>query len=67
MIIIEYHSTRVRLNRTFSDLDHYIVRDGFLFEEAVEPEGIGRVYTESDKKIIRRPAPTDTTPGMILL
>ena len=59
MIKTEYHSIRddgVQLERTYSDLDHYIERDGFLFEEAVDPVGSGRVYTESDKKIIRRPA-----------
>lgn len=58
MIITEYHSTRedgVRLERTVSDLGLYIERDGLLFEEAIDPEGLGRVYTESEIKILQRP------------
>lgn len=58
LIKTELYSTRedgVRLERTFSDLDHYIERDGVLFEDAIDPEGSGRVYTETDKEILRRP------------
>ena len=58
MIKTEFYITRedgVQLERTFSDINHYIERDGLLFEEAVDPVGSGRVYTESDKEIITRP------------
>ena len=58
MIKTEFHSTRedgVRLERTFSDMNRYIERNGVLFEEAVDPEELDRVYTETDKKILRRP------------
>ena len=58
MIKTEFHSIRddgVRLERTFSDMNRYIERNGVLFEEAVDPEELDRVYTETDKKILRRP------------
>ena len=58
LIKTEFYSIRddgVRLERTFSDINHYIERDGLLFEEAIDPVESGRVYTETDKEIITRP------------
>ena len=52
MIITEIYGTRadgVRLVRTYSDLGKQIERDGVLYREAVDPEGSGRVYTESNQ------------------
>ena len=37
--------------RTWSDRDMMIERDGALFEEAIDPAGLGRTYTETDKPI----------------
>lgn len=50
-IITEYHKTRedgVVLIRTYSDSGMMIERDGVLYGEAIDPEGMGRVYTETD-------------------
>ena len=54
MIVTEYHRTRddgVRLVRTYSDTGMMIERDGFLYEDAIDPEDSGRVYTETDVAI----------------
>ena len=51
MIKTEYHSTRsdgVKLYRTFSTLGKYIERDGNVYEEAIDPEGVTRIYVETD-------------------
>lgn len=51
MIVIEHFRTRedgVVLIRTYSDRGMMIERDGELYSEAVDPEGMGRVYTETD-------------------
>lgn len=51
MIVTEFYRTRedgVRLVRTYSDAGKLIERDGVLYEEAIDPEDSGRVYTESD-------------------
>ena len=51
MIVTEFYRTRedgVRLVRTYSDAGKMIERDGVLYEEAIDPEDSGRVYTESD-------------------
>ena len=51
MIITEYYKTRkdgVVLVRTYSDKGVYIERDGFQYSEAVDPEGLDRVYIETD-------------------
>ena len=51
MIVREFYRTRedgVRLVRTYSDAGKMIERDGVLYEEAIDPEDSGRVYTESD-------------------
>ncbi len=54
MIVTEYFMTRtdgVVLNRTYSDAGFYIARDGVEYSEAVDPAELGRVYTESERKI----------------
>jgi hypothetical protein len=54
MIVTEFYMKRrdgVVLNRTYSDENYYIERDGVKYEEAVDPEGTGRVYIETDEKI----------------
>ena len=50
MIIVEYYKTRkdgVVLNRTYSDADVMIERDGVQYSEAIDPIDTDRVYTES--------------------
>lgn len=57
MIVTEYYMKRrdgVVLNRTYSDENYYIERDGVKYEEAIDPEGTGRVYIETDEKIPSR-------------
>lgn len=56
MIVTEYFKTRsdgVVLVRTYSDKGNMIERDGILYEEAIDPETVGRVYTETDTEIQR--------------
>lgn len=52
MITTEYYSTRsdgVELYRTYSTLHHYIQRnDGVIYEEAIDPAGTNRFYTETN-------------------
>lgn len=53
MIRTEYFKTRkdgVKLVRTYSDADMMIRQDGTgaLYSEAVDPEEMGRTYTETD-------------------
>lgn len=51
MIVTEFYKTRedgVRLVRTYSDAGKLIERDGVVYEEAIDPAGSGRTYTESD-------------------
>ena len=55
MILLEFYKTRtdgVNLWRSYSDLGVMIERDGELYEEAIDPEGSGRVYTETDIPIV---------------
>ena len=55
MIVTEYYMTRpdgVVLNRTYSDSDHLIERDGVLYTEAVDPAEEKRVYTETNVPIV---------------
>lgn len=55
MIITEYYMTRadgVVLNRTFSDLNMMIERDGVRYCEAIDPAELNRVYIETDEPII---------------
>ena len=56
MIATEIYGTMpdgTALIRTYSDSGHYIIQDGTGIEytEAVDPEKMGRTYTESDKVI----------------
>ena len=32
--------------RTYSDTGKYVVREGISYEEAIDPAGLNRVYTE---------------------
>ena len=51
MVKTEFYKTRndgVNLYRTYSDNNMYIERDGVLYTEAIDPEGTGRVYTETN-------------------
>ena len=50
MIVSEFYMQRrdgVRLIRTYSDAGVMIERDGVQYEEAIDPEGSGRVYVET--------------------
>ena len=50
-IKVEFYRTRedgVRLVRTYSDINHYIERDGVVYSEAIDPEELNRQYTETD-------------------
>lgn len=51
-IITNYYKTRkdgVRLFRTYSDGDRFVVReDGAVFDAAVDVENSGHTYTEGD-------------------
>lgn len=54
MIITEYFRTRedgVILNRTYSDKNMMIERDGVRYSEAIDPAELGRIYTETDEPI----------------
>lgn len=48
-IVTEYYATRedgVVLNRTYSDQNRMIERDGVRYSDAIDPAELGRVYTE---------------------
>lgn len=45
--------------RTWSDLSMMIERDGNLYEEAVDPIGSGRTYTETNKPIVHEAEATE--------
>ena len=50
-IITEHYKIRsdgVVLVRTYSDAGMMIERDGDLYSEAIDPEDMGRSYTETD-------------------
>ena len=54
MIVKEEFKTRsdgVKLVRTYSDGGYLIERDGVRYSEAIDPEEMGRVYTETDELI----------------
>lgn len=54
MIVVEFYMERydgVRLVRTYSSEGKYITRDGEIYEEAIDPEELGRVYEETDEYI----------------
>ena len=53
-IVTEFFRVRedgVTLVRTYSDIDHYIERDDVMYSEAIDPEHLGRQYTETDQLI----------------
>ena len=50
-IITEYYTTRidgVTLNRTYSDTNMMIEREGVRYEEAIDPTYLNRQYIETD-------------------
>lgn len=50
----KFYTTRadgVRLVRTYSDAGMMIERDGVRYEEAIDPEGYGRVYIETNEPV----------------
>lgn len=54
MVVREFYMTRsdgVDLYRNYSDAGYYIERDGVVYEEAVDPDGTDRVYTETEDLI----------------
>lgn len=54
MIVTEYYMTRkdgVVLNRTYSNENMMIERDGMRYIEAVDPAEMNRQYTETDEPI----------------
>lgn len=54
-IVKEHYKTRedgMVLIRTYSDAGFMIERDGKKYNEAIDPEGLGRTYTETDERII---------------
>ena len=55
MVITEFYRTRedgVRLIRTYSDQGRMLIRnDGVEYSEAIDVEGIGYTYTESDEMV----------------
>ena len=54
MIVTEYFRTRedgVVLNRTYSDQNMMIERDGVRYAEAIDPAELNRQYTETDEPI----------------
>lgn len=53
-IVTEFYRTRedgVKLIRTYSDINHHIERDGVIYSEAIDPAGLGRLYTETELPI----------------
>ena len=64
MIKTEFYMTRsdgVTLVRTYSDAGMMIERDGVRYSEAVDPENLGRSYTETDEPIEQHRDPTLAT------
>lgn len=54
MIKTEYYTVRVDgvvLNRTYSDKNMMIERDGVRYSEAIDPAELNRQYTETDEPI----------------
>lgn len=53
-IVTEYFKTRkdgVILNRTYSDLGYKIMREGILYDEAIDPVELNRIYIETTEII----------------
>ena len=54
MIVMEFYKTRddgVDLYRTYSDRRMMIERDGYLYDEAIDPGDCGRLYNETETPI----------------
>ncbi len=52
MIIVETVTINgTEYHRTYSDLGMKIEREGVRYDEAIDPKGIGREYTETDEPI----------------
>ena len=53
MIIIEnYELNGIQMTKTYSNIHHYVERDGVRYEEAHDPTRLGRTYTESEDEIV---------------
>ena len=53
MIITEnYELNGVQMTKTYSNIHHYVERDGVKYEEAHDPARLGRTYTESEDEIV---------------
>lgn len=46
--------------RTYSDAGYMIERGGAKYEEAIDPTGLGRTYTETDEPIPTEEYATET-------
>lgn len=58
MIKTEYYKTRsdgTVLNRTYSDENMMIERDGILYSEAIDPADLERTYIETEIAIVETP------------
>ena len=71
MIVTEYNMTRedgVRLFRTYSDKDFMIRKEstGELYDEAIDIENSGNIYTETDIPIDDRDIPDDKALNILL-
>lgn len=52
MIIVETVTINgIDYQRTYSDIGMKIEREGVRYDEAIDPTGIGREYTETDEPI----------------
>lgn len=49
------------LNRTYSDADFMIERDGVRYGEAIDPAELNRQYIETDEPIAKDADPTEAT------
>ena len=53
MIVTEtYELNGVQMTKTYSNIHHYVERDGVKYEEAHDPTRLGRTYTESEDEIV---------------
>lgn len=40
------------MTKIYSNINHYVERDGVRYEEAHDPTRLGRTYTESEDEIV---------------
>lgn len=55
MIKSEFYRTRedgVNLYRFYSDNNMCISHNGVIYDEAIDPEGVGRTYVETDIPVV---------------